>query len=66
MGPAYVLWWVPTGHRPRWAEAKLRLRELDVHGPTRRAFTFTKAFQADGTAVSLNSTDNDRNSLTEA
>jgi hypothetical protein len=66
VGPTYVLWWVPTGYRPHWAEAKQRLRELEVHGPTRRAFTFTKAFHADGGAVSLNWTDNDRHILDEA
>jgi hypothetical protein len=65
-GPAYVLWWVPTGHRPNWVEAKQRLRELEVHGPTPRAFTFTTAFHADGSAVLLNSTDNDRHIIDEA
>lgn len=48
VGPAYVLWWVPTGYQPNWAEAKQRLRELEAHGPTQRAFTFTQAFHADG------------------
>jgi Domain of unknown function (DUF3291) len=45
-GPAYVLWWVPAGHRPDLAEAKERLVYLAVHGPTRHAFTFMESFAA--------------------
>ncbi len=43
-GPAYVLWWVPAGHRPDLAEAKQRLEYLAEHGPTPRAFTFKEPF----------------------
>ena len=42
-GPAYVLWWAPSGHRPDWIEAKQRLQFLELHGETPRAFTFKKA-----------------------
>ena len=47
-GPAYVLWWVPTRHRPNWEEAKARLNRLAVHGPTPQAFTFQNAFEPTG------------------
>jgi len=58
-GPAYVLWWVPRGHRPAWSEAKQRLQVLATHGPTRDAFTFTTAFTPSGhpLATSLSSGD---------
>jgi Domain of unknown function (DUF3291) len=46
LSPAYVLWWVPAGHRPDLAEAKQRLEHLAVHGPTPYAFTFTESFAA--------------------
>jgi hypothetical protein len=51
-GPAYVLWWVPAGARPNWADAKERLWQLEAHGPTPQAFTFKKAFTPDGRAAS--------------
>lgn len=41
-----ALWWVPVGHAPTPAEAKLRLESLDVHGPTPFAFTFKQPFPA--------------------
>jgi RimJ/RimL family protein N-acetyltransferase len=41
--PAYVLWWVPSGHRPGLEEAKRRLDHLSAHGPSAYAFTFTEA-----------------------
>jgi hypothetical protein len=47
-GPAYVLWWAPTGYRPNWHEAWQRLQALTAHGPTPDAFTFKRAFAADG------------------
>ena len=47
-GPAYVLWWVPSGHRPDWVEAKRRLQLLDANGPTPEAFTFARAFNPQG------------------
>jgi hypothetical protein len=43
-GPGYVLWWVPSGHRPDWVEAKGRLQQLDAYGPTPEAFTFARTF----------------------
>lgn len=41
-----ALWWVPVGHAPTPAEAKLRLESLDAHGPTAFAFTFKSPFPA--------------------
>jgi hypothetical protein len=66
VGPPYVLWWVPTGYRPHWAEAKQRLRELEAYGPTKRAFTFKQAFHANGAAVSVRTTAVDRFIVDEA
>ena len=43
-GAAYVLWWTPAGSRPSWADAAERLRHLDTHGPSPRAFTFSHPF----------------------
>ncbi|MEL6923189.1 MAG: DUF3291 domain-containing protein [Bacteroidota bacterium] len=40
----YVLWWVPTGHRPTVAEAKERLALLQRLGSTAEAFDFKKPF----------------------
>jgi hypothetical protein len=42
--PAYVLWWVPVGHRPDLAEAEQRLEHLAGHGPTPYAVTFARPF----------------------
>lgn len=39
-----ALWWIPQGHLPTPAEARLRLESLDAHGPTPWAFTFKQAF----------------------
>jgi Domain of unknown function (DUF3291) len=41
-----VLWWVPEGHRPTTAEAKVRLQLLNEKGPTPDAFTFKNAYPA--------------------
>ena len=49
--PPSVLWWVPAGHRPALAEAKVRLDLLTGSGPTAAAFTFARAFAADGTSA---------------
>ncbi|HET6616053.1 MAG TPA: DUF3291 domain-containing protein, partial [Dehalococcoidia bacterium] len=44
---AYLaLWWIPAGHIPSVEEGEERLRLLDAHGPTPRAFTFKKRFPA--------------------
>ena len=42
--PIMVLWWVPKGHRPDFAEAKAKLDLLRALGPTAGAFTFRAAF----------------------
>ena len=39
-----VLWWVPRGHRPEFAEAITRLERLRAEGPSEEAFTFRNAF----------------------
>lgn len=45
MEEAYsVLWWIPNGNYPTPDEAKERLENLQVNGPTNQAFTFKKAF----------------------
>lgn len=46
-----VLWWVPAGHRPTVAEAKVRLQMLRERGPSADAFTFKRPFAAPGAAV---------------
>jgi hypothetical protein len=43
--PSYVLWWIPSGHRPSVDEAKNRLLHLQHHGPTPFAFTFQQVFE---------------------
>ena len=42
-GPAFVLWWVPIGHRPSVAEAVARLAHLKQHGPSDHAFDWQTA-----------------------
>lgn len=37
-GPYFVMWWVPTGHRPGVEEAVARLEHLERNGPSDRAF----------------------------
>lgn len=39
-----VLWWVPEGHRPSPAEAKLKLELLGSKGASEEAFTFKNRF----------------------
>lgn len=39
-----VLWWIPVGHRPSYAEGYAKLALLQANGPTREAFTFANAF----------------------
>jgi heme-degrading monooxygenase HmoA len=41
-GNGYALWWVPPGHEPTGAEARVRLEHLDEHGPSPIAFTFAR------------------------
>jgi hypothetical protein len=50
-GPAYVLWWARAGHRPNWVEAKQRLQDLELHGPTPQAFIFSHAFSPSGDSL---------------
>src|ERR1700756_1790630 len=42
-GPAFVLWWVPVGHRPSMEEAVARLTHLKQHGPSDHAFDWRVA-----------------------
>jgi heme-degrading monooxygenase HmoA len=39
-----VLWWVPTGHRPGYAEGHAKLALLVALGPSPDAFTFGTKF----------------------
>ncbi len=47
-GPTTVLWWVEAGHRPTLEEARARLQVLRRDGPSRRAFSLRRQFDADG------------------
>tara|TARA_B100000676_G_scaffold312603_1_gene387677 strand:- start:4515 stop:4721 length:207 start_codon:yes stop_codon:yes gene_type:complete len=42
--PIFVLWWVPSGHRPGFAEACAKLDALKTKGPNPAAFTFERPF----------------------
>ncbi|MEM8904111.1 MAG: DUF3291 domain-containing protein [Actinomycetota bacterium] len=46
-----VLWWVEDGHRPSLDEALDRLAQLEEHGPGPGAFTFRRAFDANGEPI---------------
>ncbi|MFI1645644.1 DUF3291 domain-containing protein [Streptomyces avidinii] len=48
-----VLWWVPAGHLPTVGESLERLADLQAHGPSPRAFTFTSSYTADEAAPHL-------------
>ena len=39
-----ALWWVPAGHIPTVEEAKVRLENLQQHGPSDFAFTFARPY----------------------
>jgi hypothetical protein len=39
----FVLWWVPTGHRPTVREALERLEHLKANGPSDHAFGWAQA-----------------------
>ncbi|MFE1810290.1 DUF3291 domain-containing protein [Streptomyces sp. NPDC059533] len=54
-----VLWWVPAGHLPTVGEALERLADLQTHGPTPRAFTFTSSYTAEEAAHAAASTQAD-------
>lgn len=47
--PSTVLWWVPDGARPSIQDAVRRLAHLRAHGPTPRAFSLRRRFQAAST-----------------
>jgi len=42
-GAYFVMWWVPTGHRPSVKEAVERLEYFKQHGPTDLAFDWANA-----------------------
>ncbi len=53
-GSAYaVLWWIDEGHTPTVGEAMERLGQLERFGPCAEAFTFERAFDADGKPLDL-------------
>lgn len=41
-----VIWWVPAGHWPTLQEAKEKLDMIRKEGPTEKAFSFAKNFEA--------------------
>ena len=46
--PAAVLWWVEDGQRPTAEDGLTRLRYLQRHGPSPRAFGMRRRFEPDG------------------
>jgi heme-degrading monooxygenase HmoA len=50
-GPTTVLWWIPSGGTPSLEDATRRLDHLRRHGPTPRAFSLLRRFDAAGTPV---------------
>ena len=42
--PHMVMWWVPAGHIPTIEEAMEKLEHVTAHGPTVKAFNFSKPF----------------------
>lgn len=51
--PTFVCWWVADDHQPTFAEAVERHEKLADKGPTPFAFTFKKAFDGDGEALTV-------------
>lgn len=49
--PSTALWWVQQGARPTVDDALARLRHLREHGPSPRAFSLRRRFEADGSPV---------------
>ena len=50
-GATTVLWWIAAGERPSLDDALARLRLLNRYGPTPRAFSPRRQFDADGRPV---------------
>ena len=50
-GPIIAMWWVEEGERPTVDQALARLEHLRTHGPTPRAFSLMRQFDADGRPV---------------
>lgn len=44
-GQYMVLWWVEEGNQPSMEEAMARLKYLEKHGPSQKAFSFRKIFK---------------------
>ena len=49
--PSTALWWVAAGHRPTVEEALTRLEFLRRYGPSPRAFSLRRQFDAEGRPV---------------
>ena len=47
-GAFMALWWLPAGRLPTVEEGLARIEELDLKGPTPKAFTFKSPFDAAG------------------
>ena len=46
--PSTVLWWIPSGTHPTVEEALARLRHLQHHGPSPKAFSLRVRFDPTG------------------
>jgi len=49
--PSTALWWVVDDHRPELDESRARLTVLRREGPSPRAFSLRRRFDADGAPV---------------
>ena len=50
-GPYLAMWWIDADARPSVDEALARLEHVRVHGPTPRAFSLLRQFDADGRPI---------------
>jgi hypothetical protein len=51
-GPITALWWVADGEQPTVEDGLARLQHLRIHGPTPRAFSLLRQYDADGRPTS--------------
>jgi hypothetical protein len=49
--PSTAMWWLPDDHRPGLEQARARLAILRREGPSPRAFSLRRRFDADGAAL---------------
>ncbi|WP_128985063.1 DUF3291 domain-containing protein [Streptomyces roseicoloratus] len=58
--PSHTCWWTADDTNPTWQDGVSRLEHLATHGPGPRAFTFQRAFAADGAPASDGRSTDDR------